>query len=75
VEAERQESTVQSANLNKMAYNFPRGCLAKTVENPRYEATSLKIGNDIKCMKDPVVIGKFMGIWPSEKALIWCINS
>jgi hypothetical protein len=45
------------------------GCLAKTVENPRYEATSPLIDSYIQHMKYHALIEKFMGIWPSKKDL------
>jgi hypothetical protein len=45
------------------------------VENPRYEVTLPLVGDYIQYMKDHTVIGKFMGIWPSEKALMVWIKS
>jgi hypothetical protein len=48
------------------------GCLPKTTENPKYKVTSNGIRHYIQRMKDHALIGKFMGIWPSEKSLqIW----
>jgi hypothetical protein len=44
--------------------------LDKTKENPRYEVTSHNASSYIQYMKDPVAIGKFMGIFPYEKYLI-----
>jgi hypothetical protein len=51
------------------------GCHACTTENPRYEVTSSSIGNYIQHMKDHTLIGKFMGIWPSEKSLNGWVSS
>jgi hypothetical protein len=39
------KSTFKTPDLNKRVNNNPRGCLDKIIENPRYEATSPKIGN------------------------------
>jgi hypothetical protein len=65
----------KAPDLTNQDKKRPGGCLAKTTENPRYEVTSSKIGRYIYYTKDHAVIGKFMGIWPSKKALIWWINS
>jgi hypothetical protein len=46
-----------------------------TLEIPKYEVTSPNIGNYIQNMEDHPLIGKFMGIWPSEKSLMgWVIT-
>jgi hypothetical protein len=42
----------------------------KTEENLRYEATSSLVGDYIQYMKDHAVIGKIMGIWPSDSLLV-----
>jgi hypothetical protein len=48
------------------------GRLAKTGEKPKYEDTSVEIGNYIQWIKDHSLIGRLMGIWPWEKSLqIW----
>lgn len=54
----------------KQEKRLKNGCLEKTTENPRYEATSPLIGEYIQHMKDHVLIRNFMGIWPSEKDLM-----
>ena len=40
-----------------------------------FQIKSKGLRDRIKYMKDHAVIGKFVGIWPSEKALIWWINN
>jgi hypothetical protein len=80
------EGTVQSKKIpdqpanetgtsNKPNKKLKNGCLAKMVENLRYEVTSPLVGDYIQYMKDHAVIGKFMGIWPSKKALLVWIKS
>lgn len=50
-------------------------CHARTSETPRYEVTSSHIGNYIQNMKDHSLIGKFMGICPSKRALMGWVSS
>jgi hypothetical protein len=68
----QQMEQVQANNLDKKLKN---GCLAKTVENLRYEVTSPLVGDYIQYMTNHALIGKFMGIWPTEKALLVWIKS
>jgi hypothetical protein len=60
----------EASTSNKPDKKLKNGCMAKTEENPRYEVTSPLVGDYIQYMKDHAVIGKFMGIWPLEKALL-----
>jgi len=47
-------------------------CMTKNVENLRYKVTYTLIGTYIRYMKNHTVIGKFMGIWLSEKEqMVW----
>jgi hypothetical protein len=50
-------------------------CLPKAKENMKFEIKIEKIGGYIQFMQEHVVIGKFLGIWPTEKALTWWINT
>jgi hypothetical protein len=45
------------------------------VKNLRYKVTSPLVGDYIQYMTDHALIGKFMGIWPTEKALLVWIKS
>jgi hypothetical protein len=71
VEAKTTGLTVQ---LEKISLKRTGKCIPKSAEVPAYEITSSKIRQYIQRMQDYVVIGKFMGIWPSEKALEWWIQ-
>jgi hypothetical protein len=51
------------------------GCLPKAPENPKYEVKTNRIVRYIQYMQDHDFIGKFMGIWPTEKALNWWIKT
>ena len=41
---------------------------------PRYVVNPVKTTQYIQFMTDHALIGKFMGIWPSKKDLLWWIN-
>jgi len=47
----------------------------RTSKNPKDEVTSPNIRNYIQNMKDCALIGKFMGIWPSEKSLMGWVST
>ena len=42
---------------------------------PILQNKSERVREDIQYMKERVLIGKLVGIWPTEKTLVWWINS
>ena len=50
-------------------------CLPKSKTIPKLQIKSTRIKEDINYMKERALIGKFVGIWPSEKTLTWWINT
>jgi len=53
----------------------PGQCIPKTVEIPSLALKSENLRKKIQYMKDHALIGKFIGIWPNEKALQWWIQT
>jgi hypothetical protein len=43
--------------------------------NSQYAIFSPILGEDIQYMQDHALICKFMGLWPSEKSLMWWIKT
>jgi hypothetical protein len=54
---------------------IPTTCIPQSEEIPQYEIISPLLGQDIQYMQDHTLICKFMGLWPSEKALLWWIKT
>ena len=50
-------------------------CLPKSKTVPKLHIKSTRFGEDISYMKECALIGKFVGIKPSEKTLMWWINT
>jgi hypothetical protein len=69
------QTTSEAGTSKKSNKKLTNGCLAKTMENPRYKVTSLLVGDYIQYMTDHALIGKFMVTWPTEKALLVWIKS
>ena len=42
---------------------------------PKLQIKSERVREDIQYMKERALIGKFVGIWTTEKALVWWINN
>jgi len=61
-------STSQKEGTNQKKL---RKCIPKYDKVPQLEITSTKIGQHIQKMQDYAIIGNFMGIWHSDKALDW----
>jgi hypothetical protein len=59
---------------NQSSLKITSSFLPKYGENPKYEVTYARIRSYIQFMQDHAFIGKFMGIWPTEKSLIWWIK-
>jgi hypothetical protein len=69
------QPAIEADTKSKDDKKLCNGCLDKMVENSRYEVNLPLLGDYIQYMKDHTVIGKFMGIWPSKKALTVWIKS
>ena len=63
------ETMAKEANI-RMGQFVPK---LKTV--PKLQIKSNRIREDINYMMERALIGKFMGIWPMEKTLMWRINT
>ena len=50
-------------------------CVPKSNTVPRLQIKSDKVREEIQYMKERALIGKFVGIWPTEKMLVGWINS
>jgi hypothetical protein len=48
----------------------PGKCLPQAPTAPRYVVRSERVGEQTQYMKNLVLIGKFMGLWPSKRDLI-----
>lgn len=53
----------------------PGQCVPKAKKVPKLQISSERVNADIQYMKDHVLIGKLVGIWPTEKARVWWINT
>jgi len=73
---QKPDQSISEAGTSKKSHKkLKNGCLAKTVENLRYKVTSPLVGDYTQYMTYHALIGKFMGIWPIEKALLVWIKS
>jgi hypothetical protein len=50
-------------------------CILKVDEIPKYEIRSKHIGNYVYYIKDHSIIGKFLGIFPTERDLVAWIHA
>ena len=50
-------------------------CVLKSKTVTRLQIKSERVREDIQYMKERVLIGKFVGTWPTEKTLVWWINT
>jgi hypothetical protein len=48
----------------------PGKCIPQSNTTPRYVIISTRVGENTQFMKEHALIGKFMGLWPSEKDLM-----
>ena len=71
------EGTSGSNKENKVnGLNIRAGkCFPKSKMIPKIQIKSDRIKEDITNMKEHALIGKFVGIWPMEKTLVWWINT
>jgi len=70
--AREKEENEQGANPEQPA-SQPKAtsatCIPKTTERIKVELPSHRINDEIQYMTDHALIGKFLGFWPTEKAL------
>lgn len=53
----------------------PGKCIPQTTTAPKYTISSPRIEDQRQYMRDFALIGKFLGLWPSEKDLVkWIQN-
>ena len=71
------EGTSRITKTNSMVVEGrkPRQCLPKALVVPKLVIRSDRVRDYIQYMKDHALIGKFIGMWSSEKALIGWINA
>jgi len=60
---------------SKQGQRIPGQCIPKSAEIPSLVLKSANLRGKIQYMKDHALIGKFIGIWPNEKALQWWIQT
>jgi len=53
----------------------PGQCMPKSIARPKLTIRSPSFRDEVQHLKDHALIGKFIGLWPNEKALIWWINT
>jgi hypothetical protein len=63
------------SHLNKPEERRSNTCILQMDEIPHFEIKSTQINQTIQYMQDHALICKFMGLWPSEKALVWWIKT
>ena len=47
----------------------PRKCIPQMEKAPRYHISSARVGEHTQFMQEHALIGKFLGLWPSERDL------
>ena len=50
-------------------------CVPKSKTVSKLQINSKRVREDIQYMKEHALIGKFVGIWPTKKTLVWWINT
>jgi hypothetical protein len=50
-------------------------CIPQSTTAPRYVINSARVGENTQFMKEHALIGKFMGLWPSERDLMHWIKT
>ena len=48
----------------------PGKCIPQTEKAPRYHISSTRVGEHKQFMQEHALIGKFLGLWPSERELL-----
>jgi len=63
------ENVLTNNNTNEEPRVTSTTCKPVAVDRPKIELPSQRINTQIQFMRDHALIGKFIGLWPSEKAL------
>ena len=63
------ENTPTNNNTNEEPRATSNTCKLVAVDRPKIELPSQRINTQIQFMRDHALIGKFIGLWPTEKAL------
>ena len=66
--------TRKEENLNQGTRRMGQ-CVPKSNSVPQLQIKSDRVREEIQYMKERAHIGKFVGIWPTEKMLVGWINS
>ena len=61
--------------IEKGEYRKPGHCVAKSKIVSKLQISSERVMEDIQYMKEHALIDKFFRIWPTEKTLVWWINT
>ena len=68
-------SGVTKEETNNQGTRRTRKCVPKSKMVLKLQMKSERVKEDIQYMKEHALIGKFVGIWPTEKTLVWWINT
>ena len=63
------ENTPMNNNTNEEPRVTSNTCKPEAVDRPKIELPSQCINTQIQFMRDHALIGKFISLWPTEKAL------
>jgi hypothetical protein len=65
-----------STSHPKASRNWEPGkCIPQTDKPPQYVINSTRVGEHTQFMKEHALIGKFLGLWPSERDLMHWIKT
>ena len=68
-------SGIRKEETNNQGIRRTGQCVSKSKTVPKLQIKSERVREDIQYMKERALIGKFVGIWPTEKTLVWWINT
>jgi len=65
----KNENTPTNNNINEEPRVISNTCKLVAVDRPKIDLPSQRINTQIQFMRDHALIGKFIGLWPTEKFL------
>ena len=68
-------SGIRKEETNNQGIRRTGQCVPKSKTVPKLQIEYERVREDIQYMKERALIGKFVGIWPTKKTLVWWINS
>jgi hypothetical protein len=73
----RKETNMDAESFHPKASRvwIPDKCIPQAPVVPRYVIKTTRIGEHMQFMRDHALIGKFLGLWPSEKDLACWIKA